>query len=159
MTSADYSRFLDHTGHATSYLRPAVVATVDGERLDVLTRATSFKRAPRFASAGRRRPYLRAVSPRGEVRATDGRYRCLQRGGIVRSSSGSWPPCTTLCWGCDPHDRGRSSTSSSPIVRMRLMGIQPSVIVTNLVRRRKAGLALTVDEMQSHYWRAAASRR
>ena len=27
------------------------------------------------------------------------------------------------------------------IVRMRLMGIQPSVIVTNLVRARKAGLA------------------
>ena len=45
------------------------------------------------------------------------------------------------------------------IVRMRLMGIQPSVIVTNLVRARKAGLALTVDEMQSHYWRAVASRR
>jgi len=37
VTSADYSRFLDHTGHATSYLRPAGVATVDGERLDVLT--------------------------------------------------------------------------------------------------------------------------
>jgi uncharacterized protein YqfA (UPF0365 family) len=37
------------------------------------------------------------------------------------------------------------------LVRMRLMGIQPSVIVTNLVRARKAGLALTVDEMQSHY--------
>ena len=37
VTSADYSRFLDHTGHAASYLRPAGVATVDGERLDVLT--------------------------------------------------------------------------------------------------------------------------
>ena len=37
------------------------------------------------------------------------------------------------------------------LIRMRLMGIQPSVIVTNLVRARKAGLALTVDEMQSHY--------
>ena len=37
VTSSDYSRFLDHTGHATSYLRPAGVATVDGERLDVLT--------------------------------------------------------------------------------------------------------------------------
>jgi uncharacterized protein YqfA (UPF0365 family) len=33
------------------------------------------------------------------------------------------------------------------LIRMRLMGIQPSVIVTNLVRARKAGLALTVDEM------------
>ena len=37
------------------------------------------------------------------------------------------------------------------LIRMRLMGIQLSVIVTNLVRARKAGLALTVDEMQSHY--------
>ena len=37
------------------------------------------------------------------------------------------------------------------LIRMRLIGIQPSVIVTNLVRARKAGLALTVDEMQSHY--------
>jgi membrane-bound serine protease (ClpP class) len=37
VTSADYSRFLNHTGHAASYLRPAGLATVDGERLDVLT--------------------------------------------------------------------------------------------------------------------------
>ena len=37
MTSSDYSRFLNHTGHAASYLRPAGLATVDGERLDVLT--------------------------------------------------------------------------------------------------------------------------
>jgi membrane-bound serine protease (ClpP class) len=37
VTSSDYSRFLNHTGHAASYLRPAGLATVDGERLDVLT--------------------------------------------------------------------------------------------------------------------------
>src|SRR5216683_275464 len=37
------------------------------------------------------------------------------------------------------------------LIRMRLIGIQPSVIVTNLVRARKAGLALTVEQMQSHY--------
>ena len=37
------------------------------------------------------------------------------------------------------------------LVRMRLIGIQPSVIVANLVRARKAGLPLTVDQMQSHY--------
>jgi uncharacterized protein YqfA (UPF0365 family) len=37
------------------------------------------------------------------------------------------------------------------LIRMRLIGIQPSVIVTNLVRARKAGLNLTVDQMQSHY--------
>ncbi|HEY0797768.1 MAG TPA: flotillin-like protein FloA [Candidatus Baltobacteraceae bacterium] len=37
------------------------------------------------------------------------------------------------------------------LFRMRLIGIQPSVIVTNLVRARKAGLMLTVDQMQSHY--------
>jgi len=37
------------------------------------------------------------------------------------------------------------------LIRMRLIGIQPSVIVTNLVRARKAGLPLTVDQMQSHY--------
>ncbi len=37
------------------------------------------------------------------------------------------------------------------LIRMRLIGIQPSVIVNNLVRARKAGLPLTVDQMQSHY--------
>jgi uncharacterized protein YqfA (UPF0365 family) len=37
------------------------------------------------------------------------------------------------------------------LVRMRLIGIPPSVIVTNYVRARKAGLNLTVDQMQSHF--------
>ena len=37
------------------------------------------------------------------------------------------------------------------LIKMRLVGIAPSVIVTNLVRARKAGLPLTVDQMQSHY--------
>src|SRR6202050_841159 len=37
------------------------------------------------------------------------------------------------------------------LVRMRLIGIPPSVIVTNYARARKAGLNLTVDQMQSHY--------
>jgi len=37
------------------------------------------------------------------------------------------------------------------LIRMRLIGIAPSVIVTNLVRARKAGLPLTLDQMQSHY--------
>jgi uncharacterized protein YqfA (UPF0365 family) len=41
--------------------------------------------------------------------------------------------------------------SMMSLIRMRLIGIQPGVIVTNLVRARKAGLALTVDQMQSHY--------
>ncbi len=37
------------------------------------------------------------------------------------------------------------------LVRMRLIGIPPGVIVTNYVRARKAGLNFTVDQMQSHY--------
>jgi uncharacterized protein YqfA (UPF0365 family) len=37
------------------------------------------------------------------------------------------------------------------LIRMRLIGIPPGVIVANLVRARKAGLNLTVDQMQSHY--------
>ena len=37
------------------------------------------------------------------------------------------------------------------LVRMRLIGIPPGVIVTNYVRARKAGLNLSVDQMQSHY--------
>ena len=37
------------------------------------------------------------------------------------------------------------------LIRMRIIGIPPSVIVTNLVRARKAGLPLNVDQMQSHY--------
>jgi uncharacterized protein YqfA (UPF0365 family) len=41
--------------------------------------------------------------------------------------------------------------SMAALIRMRLIGIQPGVIVTNLVRSRKAGLDLTVDQMQSHY--------
>ncbi len=36
------------------------------------------------------------------------------------------------------------------LVRMRFIGIPAGVIVTNLVRARKAGLPLTVDQMQSH---------
>jgi uncharacterized protein YqfA (UPF0365 family) len=41
--------------------------------------------------------------------------------------------------------------SIGALVRMRIIGIPPSIIVTNLVRSRKAGLDLTVDQMQSHY--------
>jgi uncharacterized protein YqfA (UPF0365 family) len=41
--------------------------------------------------------------------------------------------------------------SIGALIRMRIIGIPPSIIVTNLVRSRKAGLALTVDQMQSHY--------
>jgi uncharacterized protein YqfA (UPF0365 family) len=37
------------------------------------------------------------------------------------------------------------------LVRMRLIGIPPGVIVTNFVRGRKAGLTLTIDQLQSHY--------
>ncbi len=41
--------------------------------------------------------------------------------------------------------------SIGSLIRMRIIGIPPSVIVNNLVRSRKAGLQLTVDQMQSHY--------
>jgi uncharacterized protein YqfA (UPF0365 family) len=37
------------------------------------------------------------------------------------------------------------------LVRMRLIGIPPGIVVTNYVRGRKAGLNLTVDQLQSHY--------
>src|SRR5579872_4604989 len=37
------------------------------------------------------------------------------------------------------------------LVRMRLIGIPPGVIVANYVRARKAGLNLTIDQMQSHF--------
>jgi len=36
------------------------------------------------------------------------------------------------------------------LIRMRLIGIPPGTIVTNLVRARKAGLSLTIDQLQSH---------
>ncbi|HTX02339.1 MAG TPA: flotillin-like protein FloA [Candidatus Acidoferrales bacterium] len=36
------------------------------------------------------------------------------------------------------------------LIRMRLIGIPPGTIVTNLVRARKAGLTLTIDQLQSH---------
>ena len=41
--------------------------------------------------------------------------------------------------------------SIGSLIRMRIIGIPPSVIVTNLVRARKAGLPLNVDQLQSHY--------
>jgi len=41
--------------------------------------------------------------------------------------------------------------SIGSLIRMRIIGIPPGVIVTNLVRSRKAGLQLTVDQMQSHF--------
>lgn len=37
------------------------------------------------------------------------------------------------------------------LVRMRLIGIPPGLIVTNFVRARKAGLNTQLDQMQSHY--------
>jgi membrane-bound serine protease (ClpP class) len=37
VTSSDYSMLLNHSGVAASYLRPAGVALVDGQRVDVLT--------------------------------------------------------------------------------------------------------------------------
>jgi uncharacterized protein YqfA (UPF0365 family) len=37
------------------------------------------------------------------------------------------------------------------LIRMRLIGIPPGLIVANLVRARKAGLPLTVDQLQAHY--------
>lgn len=41
--------------------------------------------------------------------------------------------------------------SIGALIRMRIIGIPPGIIVTNLVRARKAGLSLTVDQMQSHF--------
>ena len=41
--------------------------------------------------------------------------------------------------------------SIGSLVRMRIIKIPPSLIVNNLVRARKAGLQLTVEQMQSHY--------
>ena len=49
--------------------------------------------------------------------------------------------------------------SITSLIRMRLIGIPPGVIVANLVRSRKAGLSLTIDQMQSHYLAAATSTR
>jgi membrane-bound serine protease (ClpP class) len=37
VTSSDFRMYVGHTGFATSFLRPAGVATIDGRRLDVLT--------------------------------------------------------------------------------------------------------------------------
>lgn len=41
--------------------------------------------------------------------------------------------------------------SMGALIRMRIIKIPPSLIVSNLVRARKAGLNLTVEQMQSHY--------
>lgn len=37
------------------------------------------------------------------------------------------------------------------LIRMRLIGIPPGLIVANLVRARKAGLQLNVDQLQAHF--------
>ncbi len=40
--------------------------------------------------------------------------------------------------------------SIGSLIRMRLIGVPAGVIVSNLVRSRKAGLDITVDQLQSH---------
>ena len=40
--------------------------------------------------------------------------------------------------------------SIGSLIRMRVIGVPAGLIVTNLVRARKAGLTLTVDQLQSH---------
>ena len=40
--------------------------------------------------------------------------------------------------------------SIGSLIRMRIIGVPASVVVSNLVRARKAGLSLTVDQLQSH---------
>lgn len=40
--------------------------------------------------------------------------------------------------------------SIGSLIRMRLIGVPAGTIVANLVRSRKAGLAITLDELQSH---------
>jgi uncharacterized protein YqfA (UPF0365 family) len=40
--------------------------------------------------------------------------------------------------------------SIGALIRMRVIGVPAGVIVANLVRSRKAGLSLTVDQLQSH---------
>ena len=131
--------------------RPSMVSGSTSSR-----RATSFKRGPRFASAVSKAPASSCVlSPpwRSEERPMTaiGFFSALV---IVAVVVGFLAFLVLLCGG---DVRIRTIAAGVPlsmvpaIVRMRLMGIQPSVIVTNLVRARKAGLPLTVDEMQSHY--------
>src|SRR5665213_3300345 len=40
--------------------------------------------------------------------------------------------------------------SIGSLIRMRVIGVPAGLIVANLVRARKAGLPLTVDQLQSH---------
>jgi uncharacterized protein YqfA (UPF0365 family) len=40
--------------------------------------------------------------------------------------------------------------SIGSLIRMRIIGVPAGVIVANLVRARKAGLSLTIDQLQSH---------
>jgi uncharacterized protein YqfA (UPF0365 family) len=40
--------------------------------------------------------------------------------------------------------------SIGSLIRMRIIGVPAGLLVANLVRARKAGLALTVDQLQSH---------
>jgi membrane-bound serine protease (ClpP class) len=65
VTSSDYSRFLNHTGHAASYLRPAGLATVDGERLDVLTEGEFIQAGTpiRVSRVEGARIFVRSLSP------------------------------------------------------------------------------------------------
>jgi uncharacterized protein YqfA (UPF0365 family) len=41
--------------------------------------------------------------------------------------------------------------SIGSLIRMRIIGIPPGVIVNNLVRARKAGLDINIEQMQSHF--------
>lgn len=65
VTSDDHRALLGHTGFAASYLRPAGVATIDGQRVDVLTEGE-------FVTAGSHVRVTRVEGARIFVRPLDG---------------------------------------------------------------------------------------
>ena len=135
----------------SAILRPAGIASIDGRRVDVLTEGE-------FIAQGTPIRVVRVEGARifvEPVTAHRSRFMIAVSGAIViviivviaffaflyYFPIGLW--IRTIAAGVP--------LGIIALVRMRLIGIPPGVIVTNYVRARKAGLNLTVDQMQSHF--------
>ena len=158
VTSDDHSALRGKVGTAASYLRPAGIASIDGHRVDVLTEGEFIPRGTpiRVMRVEGSRIFVEAVTLpdyRAKEHSNVGAISAAVLIFIIFSAIilffmfmyyfpiGLW--IRTIAAGVP--------LGIIALVRMRLIGIPPGMIVTNYVRARKAGLNLTVDQMQSHF--------
>ena len=156
VASSDFGELRGRPGSRPRILRPAGVAIDRRPARRRADRGRVHRRGnadPRHARRGRAH-LRRAVTFRAISKEPDRGTRDHRRGRSSSSSRSSCSSCScttfrSVLW-------IRTIAAGVPLgiislVRMRLIGIPPGVIVTNYVRARKAGLNLTVDQMQSHF--------